>query len=149
MIERAVDVLFDLKTKLVRSDSRQASIATLVVAAQRAELGDAKGFYEKLSQLRPWKARPLPMLRNTDGSFARTQEEIASRWVEHVSSEMGGFPSSFEESSISANPSITGCTDLPCPELPCLPLPSLDDVLGRLMASKPLARSPSPSNLSS
>ena len=61
-----------------------------------------KGFYEKLSLLRPWKARPLPMLRKYDGSFARTQEEIASRWVEHVSSEMGGFPSSFEELAVSA-----------------------------------------------
>ena len=70
-------------------------------------MGDDKGFYEKLSQLRPWKARPLPMLRKMDGSFARTQEEIASRWVEHVPLEMGGFPSSFEELSANVSP-------LPC-----------------------------------
>ena len=135
IIERTIDITFDNKTKLVRSDRRQASIAILVDAAQRAERGDDKGYYEKLSPLRPWKARPLPMLRKYDGSFARTQEEIASRWVEHVSSEMGGFPSSFEELAVSAAPMLDACTDNPCPVLPCMPLPSLDDVLDRLMAS--------------
>ena len=78
IIERIIDTTFDHKTKLVRFDRRQASIAILVAAAQRAEVGDDKGFYDKLSQLRPWKARPLPMLRKYDGSFARTQDEIAS-----------------------------------------------------------------------
>ena len=98
-------------------------------------MGDDKGFYERLSQLRPWKARPLSMLRKTDGSFARTQEEIASRWAEHVSLEIGGFPSSFEELSTNVSSLPTDCTDVPCLGLPCLPLPSLDDVLDRLMAS--------------
>ena len=98
-------------------------------------MGDDKGFYDELSQLRPWKARPLPMLRKMDGSFARTQEEIASRWVEHVSLEMGGFPSSFEELSANVSPLPTDCTALPPLDLSYLPLPSLDDVLDRLMAS--------------
>ena len=74
MIERAIDAIFDNTTKLVRSDRRQASIATLVAAAQRAEIGDAKGFCAELSELRPWQAQPLPMLKKKDGSFACTQE---------------------------------------------------------------------------
>ena len=73
IIERTIDIIFDSKTKLVRYDRRQASNAILVDAAQRAERGDDKGFYEKLSLLRPWKARPLPMLRKYDGSFLRVR----------------------------------------------------------------------------
>jgi hypothetical protein len=64
---RIIDTTFDHTTKLVRHDRRQASVAILVAAAQRAEVGNAKGFYDKVSQLRPWKARPLPMVRQYDG----------------------------------------------------------------------------------
>ena len=63
IIERTIDIILDNKNKLVRYDRRQASNAILVDAAQRSERGDDKGFYEKLSLLRPWKARPLPMLK--------------------------------------------------------------------------------------
>ena len=75
------------------------------------------------------------MRSKTDGSFARTQEEIAARWVEHVSSEMGGSPSSVEELAAHALSTTVGCIDDPCLVLPCLPLPSLDDMLDRLMGS--------------
>ena len=115
-------------------------------------MGDDKGFYDELSQLRPWKARPLPMLRKMDGSFARTQEDIASRWVEDVPLEMGGFPLSFEALSANVSPLPTDCIALPSLDLPSLPLPSLDDVLDRIMASakgKALVRIQSLSHLSS
>ena len=69
VIERTIDAMFANKTKLVRIDRRQTSVAVLAAAAQRAEMGDDQGFYENLSHLRPWEARPLPMLRKKGWLF--------------------------------------------------------------------------------
>ena len=55
-----------------------------------------KAVYANLWALQPWKARPWPMLKRLDGSFARTPAEIAGRWIEHFSLELGGAPSSFD-----------------------------------------------------
>ena len=63
VIERVIGILFAYKTKMVLTGRRHAPVAQFVAAAQQAELCDDKGFYAELSKLRPWKSRPLPMLR--------------------------------------------------------------------------------------
>ena len=81
IIERIIDTTFDHKTKLVRYDRRQASIAILVAAAQRAEVGDDKGLYDKLSQLRPGKLVPSLWLGNMMARLPARKMKLPPDWL--------------------------------------------------------------------
>ena len=92
-MDYCVDWLLARKSVLVRADRRHRTAIVVATVAYAAANNDTKGFYAGLRALQPWKSRPLPVLKKLDGSFAQSFAEIAARWIEHFSLELGGVPS--------------------------------------------------------
>ena len=72
----------------------------------------------------------MPMLTMLDGCYARSPTEIADRWVEHFSHELGGGPSTFASLSFS-----TGSSTLPLTVDTFVP-PTLDHTFDVILDSK-------------
>ena len=62
-VDRQIDILFDLKGRLVRSDRRARTAAIVTRAASAAAQGESNTFYAELKLLRPWKARQTFMIK--------------------------------------------------------------------------------------
>ena len=88
-IDHCIEWLLARKAKLARSDRRARTQGIMSDAAAAAAKHDAMNFYANLRLLQPWKAQPLLMLKQSDGTFARSPAEIAARWLEHLSHEVG------------------------------------------------------------
>ena len=59
------------KCAALRTDKRAVNKATVGDAAEAADQGDTKAVFSCLRNLEPWQARPFPVIKNMDGTFAR------------------------------------------------------------------------------
>ena len=121
-----------LRTKCdaVRADKRARSKLVVHAAAQAPDIGETKSVYSCIRKLEPQKARLVPMLKMPDGSWARAPAEIAERWRQHASSELGGLPIEF--AALHALSSLHQWDALVEPLLP----PTLDEVIDVILAYK-------------
>ena len=90
MLHRVTNQCLRIKDKSVRDDSRALVVSHITAAASAAGHGRMKDVYANLRRLQPWAARPLPMLKLADGSFAQSPQAIAARWLAHFSGILGG-----------------------------------------------------------